>query len=96
MNIKQVGSLFTICLISLFIACNLPVSKDTKPDTSNCVNTKYYNAGYKMGKYSRNMAPDENYTTYGIEYYRLQDGITKDDPNAPCYDEGFMDGKMGR
>lgn len=33
MNIKQIGSLFTICLISSFFACNLPVSNDTNKVT---------------------------------------------------------------
>ena len=84
-----------LCLLGIcFYGCdNTNANQESK---NECKGTKYYDAGYKMGKFSRNIQPDENYQTYGIEYYRLESGITKDDPKAGCYDEGFMDGKMGR
>ena len=85
--------LATLILIAHFYGCN---TTETKPkEEKKCVGTKYYDEGYKWGKYSRAIQPDENYRTYGVQYYRLQAAMLETDPNADCFDEGFNKGKDG-
>lgn len=61
MNIKQVGSLFTICLISSFFACNLPVSKDVSGNDANSqkVAKTNFNSYEELHAYTQN----ESYST---------------------------------
>jgi hypothetical protein len=84
-----------LIIAGVFFIFSFGCGNSKKSTANDCINTKYYELGYKAGKYSSLMAPDENYRTYGIQYYRLQDGILETDPKADCFDEGFIAGHTG-
>lgn len=94
MKALKIFGIIILAVILVGIQKGCPKSKSS--DEKKCKGTHYYELGYKMGKFSRDAGPDQNFQQYGVQYYRLQSGILETDPKAGCYDEGFYDGKDGR